>query len=522
MKKESGEHKRVSGILMPVSCLPGVYGIGDFGREAREFIDWLSRAGVRQWSLLPLNPTSYGNSPYQSPSAFAGNINYISPELLQLEGLLSQEELEKAAIPAGNDQVDYGKLFVSRPELLRKAYARFVKMGSDRKEAYLEFCREHGEWLDDYAAFMVIKEKMAYLPWQQWPEELAWRREPEYLVYLSDHREDMGFWKFTQYEFFSQWNRLKAYAGHKGIEIIGDLPFYVAHDSADVWSHKELFEIDRENGRVKMWAGVPADAFSDYDRSWGNPVYHWDSHEADNYHWFRQRIRVSGKMYDGLRIDHVIAVMRFFGIRDREKAGQWYQGPDTRKRKLSDAIDEEAKKSGMFIIAEDLGEVPEGLRERMHETGWAGMRVLQFAFTGKYGSRSNHLPFFHEKDMVVYTSTHDHPTLKSFLMEKTDDQLRYMRWWMGKKSRRELRWALIEEAYKSVANQVVIPLQDILGLGEEAKMVFHEDYERSWKWRLPDMAVLDDTLAERLKKMAVLTGRCPRTQKEFSDFLKEI
>ncbi len=519
MDKERREDKRVSGILMPVSALPGAYGIGDFGEGARAFMDWLCQAGVRQWSLLPLNPTSYGNSPYQSPSAFAGNMNYISPEVLRQDGLLSQKELEEAAVPAGNAQVDYGVLFTERPKLLRKAYARFVKSGGDQKEPFQRFCQENRGWLDDYGAFMMIKEEMAYLPWQQWPGELAWRKEPGYSAYLKEHGEKIGFWKFVQFVFFEQWGRLRSYARQRGIEIIGDLPFYLAHDSADVWSHRELFAVDGKSGQVKMWAGVPADAFTDYDRSWGNPVYQWDLHEADGYQWFRQRIRMSGKMYDGLRIDHVIAVMRFFGIRDGEKKGKWYKGPDVRQCRLSDAINEEAKRSGLFVIAEDLGEVPAGLRERMRELGWAGMRVLQFAFTEKYDARSNHLPFFHEKDMVVYTSTHDHPTLKCYLENKTDAQLHYMQWWTGKSTKQELRWALIEEAYKSAARQVIIPLQDILGLGEEARMVLHEDYERSWKWRLTDIRLLNEALADKLKRISVLTGRYPAEHKEFLEYL---
>lgn len=513
------EKKRVSGILTPLSCLPGPYGIGDLGKEARQFVDWMKRSGIRQWSLLPLNPTSYGNSPYQSPSAFAGNIYYISPELLEEDGLLSKEELEAAACREDDCRVDYGKLFAERPKLLFKAYERFIKKGGSEGQDYIRFCGEHQDWLEDYAAFMTIKEKMDHLPWQQWPEALAGRREPEFSAYLEQWKPNIDFWKFTQFVFFRQWDELRKYANKQEVEIIGDLPFYIAHDSADVWSHRELFAVDKKNGSVRMWAGVPADAFCDSDRNWGNPVYQWEAHEADGYQWFRRRIRISGRMYDGLRIDHVIAIRRFFGIRDGEKNGSWYDGPDMKEHKLSQAMQEEAKKAGMFIIAEDLGEVPPGLREHIREIGWSGMRVLQFAFTGKYGAKSDHLPFCHDRDMVIYTGTHDHPTLKTFLEKKTDKELRYLKWWTGKCGRSELRWALIEEAYKSVADQVIIPIQDILGLGDEARMVFSDDYERSWRWRLTDFAVLDDALARRLKRLAVLTGRCPASSDAFADYL---
>lgn len=510
---------RTSGVLMPLSCLPGSYGIGDLGREARQFIDWMREAGIRQWSLLPLNPTSFGNSPYQSPSAFAGNINYISPEILAEEKLLRPEELKAAASKAPSCQVDYGELFETRPKLLARAYERFVLQGGDKGQDYLQFCREHRGWLEDYAAFMAIKEKLRYLPWHQWPEDLACRREPEFSRCLDKWKKNVDFWKFTQFIFFRQWEQLRAYAGQYGIEIIGDMPFYVAHDSADVWSHRELFAVDPRSGRISMRAGVPADTFSDRDRSWGNPVYQWENHAKEGYGWFRQRIRISGKLYDGLRIDHVIAMQRFFGIRDGESSGAWYDGPDVGDYALSRAVQEEADRAGLFIIAEDLGQVPPGLRERLHEIGWPGMRVLQFAFMGRYGAKCDHLPFCFNRDMVIYTGTHDNTTLKTLLEARTDKELRYLQWWTGQKSRRELREALIREAYKSVADQVIIPIQDLLGLGDEARMCFPDNYEKSWRWRLADLSVLDKKLSLRLKRLAVLTGRYPEEDR-FCDYLE--
>lgn len=512
-KSEAGGQKRTSGVLMAISCLPGAYGIGDFGKEARRAADWMKRAGFTQWSLLPLNPTSHGDSPYQSPSAFAGNINYISPELLGEDGLLEPEEVREAVFEDAG-RVDYGALFRTRPRLLRRAFRRFAKQGGCGRADYLKFCRENADWLEDYAAFMAIKEKMDYRPWQEWPEALAHRREPEYSRYLGELGEDTAFWKFTQYLFFGQWTRLRNYVNGQGIELIGDMPFYVAHDSADVWSHRELFAADPATGKVTMWAGVPADCFSDRDRNWGNPVYVWENHEAEHYRWFRRRIEISGRMYDGLRIDHAIAARRYFGIRDGEKTGNWYDGPDLHENHFTQALSEEAGRAKMAVIAEDLGEVPPGLRERMHEIGWPGMRVLQFAFTGAYGPKSNHLPFFHEREMVVYTGTHDHPTLKTFLEKKTDKELRYLKWWTGEHTRDGLREALIREAYKSVADQVIIPVQDLLGYGDEARLVYTEEPERSWRWRLKSLAEFTEEAAFWAKKTAVLTGRYDGTKEE--------
>lgn len=518
-EKREKDEKRTAGILLPVSSLPGPYGIGDFGRSAEQFIDWLDESGVHSWSLLPLNATSHGDSPYQSPSAFAGNINYIAPEKLLSEGLLNQEDLEELECTA--EGVDYGKLFVERPKLLRKAFRRFADRGGLKDCTYLDFCRENVYWLEDYANYMAIKERMEYQPWWMWPEELAYRRNPEYMSYLEQIKEDVEFWKFTQFEFFSQWGRLKKYANDKGIRIIGDMPFYVAPDSADVWGRSELFAVNSESRRIEMWAGVPADAFCDNDRNWGNPMYRWENHKVEHYKWFRERISICGSMYDVLRIDHVIAMMRYFGIRDGETTGKWYDGPESTDRSFSDAVCQEAEKKQLSIIVEDLGEIPPGLRERIKENGWAGMRVLQFAFTGRYGAGSDHLPFCHEHNMVVYTGTHDHPTLKEFLEQKTEEELLYMMWWTGKNTREELRWALIEEAYKSPARQVIIPLQDILGLGEESRMVFAVEYERSWKWRVSGMDMLSSEIAGRLKRLAVLTGRSEvKDGQEFLHYLQ--
>lgn len=520
-KKElpEGQPERRAGVLLSISSLPGPGGIGGLGEPLRQFLDWMHRSGLRTLSLLPLGPTSFGNSPYQSPSAFAGNPYYISLQELYEEGLLSRDSLEAAEVQESGT-VDYGLLYETRPQILKKAFCAFAGKGGLSREDYRAFCSASRDWLDDFAAYMAIKEAMGGQPWQMWPPELAHRREPAFSQWREENEEALEFWKFTQFVFFSQWERARAYANEKGIEVIGDMPFYVAADSADVWSRPELFAVDPETGKTEMWAGVPADDFSGCDRNWGNPVYNWKNHRADGYQWFRRRVRLCGRMYDVLRIDHVIAMMRYFGIRDGETAGDWYDGPEAEDCSFSHAVCQEAEAAGLSIIAEDLGKVPEGLRERLEENGWPGMRVLQFAFTGKYEAKSNHLPFYHRQDMVVYTGTHDNPTLKTFLEEKSSRNLRYMHWWTHTRTREELHGALLKEAYKSPANRAIIPLQDFLGLGGEAQMVYSEDYERSWKWRLSSLDALDWQLSRRLKRLAVLTGRCAaKDEAEFAMYL---
>lgn len=520
MKTWKSDHpKRRMGILAAVFSLPGPFGIGDFGPEMLRFLDKISACGIRTLSLLPLNPTSLGNSPYQSPSACAGNIYFISPELLWRDGLLSWNDLEEARCP-NTGTIDYGRLFETRLALLKKAFWAFCEKGGVSGEDYWRFCEKHGGWLDDYTAFMAIKEAENHRPFWIWPEELRQRQEPAYSRWVKEHEQSCTFWKFTQFLFFSQWAKVKRYAAEKGIEIIGDAPFYVAADSADVWSRRELFMVNQATGRVEMWAGVPSDDFSSSDRNWGNPVYRWKNHKTDDYAWFRQRIRVCAEMYDGLRIDHVIAMMRYFGIKNGAPSGVWYDGPEMDDHGFSEAIRQEAEAGGLFIIAEDLGKIPDGLRERMCELGWPGMRVLQFAFTGKYHTKSSHLPFYYPSDMVVYTGTHDNPTLREFLAQKSSKELRYMRWWLRKSAQEDLHWPLIEEACKSPANWAIFPMQDLLGLGGEARMVYSDDYERSWLWRLFSLDALDSTLCRRLKHLAILTGRYGvADEQEFSQYL---
>lgn len=516
-------NERSAGVLMPISSFPGIYGIGDMGKESREFIDWMKRSGMRNWSILPINPTSYGNSPYQSVSAFAGNPYFISPDMLMEEGLLEEADICKEDYKTGS-RIDYGKVFRTRPVLLKKAYGHFLERGNDKHNPFQTFCGENAWWLDDYAAFMACKEHNGFIPWWEWEPSLAFRRGAAYSRFIDAHAKDIERWKFIQYEFFGQWKALREYTNSNGIEIIGDMPFYVAPDSADVWCRKELFEVDPKSGRTMIWAGVPEDDHRDEVRNWGNPVYNWNAHAAADYDWFRNRIRMAAELFDSIRIDHVIALRQYFGILDGEQQGRWYDGPDSGSHPLSDALDEEAKNAQVTIIAEDLGKVMPGLREMMQKKGWLGMRVLQYAFTEKYGADSNHLPFYHREDMAVYTGTHDNLTLKEYLDSKSDKELTYFKWWSGCRSdsREELAQAMIREAYKSPAAMVILPIQDILGLGEESRMVYLNDCDRSWLWRLDDMEMLKAQTAEEMKALAVLTGRFPCTGQDFLAYLNRL
>lgn len=510
------DNQRKAALLMHISSLPGKYGIGDMGTEARKVLDWMEQAGMRCWSVLPINPTSYGNSPYQAVSAFAGNYYFISPDELKKNRLLRDEDFFESDFRK-EESIDYGKLFLTRYPLLKKAYFRFLEHGGKDKNKYKKFCRENAVWLKDYAAFMVCKEKNKFLPWWKWSENLAFRKEPEFSTFLKNHEEEMDIWFFIQFEFFEQWNALKKDANSRGIDIIGDMPFYVAPDSADVWAHPALFAFDPKNSRQTKWAGVPADDYTGCDRNWGNPVYCWDFHKRNDFEWFRQRIRMAAELYDGLRIDHAIGIMQYYAIQDGELAGRWFDGPGV---PLADAISREAASSELYIIAEDLGKVPVGLREMLHDQHWYGMRLLQYAFTGKYGAKSSHLPCYHKTDMVVYTGTHDNCSLKEFLESLSAEESNYLKWWLKKDSKEELINAFIEEAYKSPANLVILPLQDILGLGEESRMSYPNDFEHSWLWRLSDFRLLEEKTAGRMKALAVLTGRFPFEEKEFDMYLR--
>jgi 4-alpha-glucanotransferase len=489
---------RGAGVLLPVSSLPSRYGIGTFGREAFRFIDFLKRAGQRYWQVLPVGPTGFGDSPYQSFSAFAGNPYLIDLDTLVREGLLTREEIGTCDWGGDPGSVDYAKIFQSRFRVLRFA---FRKSSSVDTEEYRAFCGENDYWLEDYALFMALKFRFENRSWQEWPEEIRFRRPEALERYGEELRADIDFWKFCQFKFFEQWSRVKEYANRSGIRIMGDIPIYAALDSADVWSHGDLFQLDEARRPIKV-AGVPPDAFSKDGQLWGNPLYDWDATERDGFDWWKKRMAHSAGIYDVIRIDHFIGMVRYFAIpygSATAAGGRWMQGPG---KKLTDAIDSAV--GGARVVAEDLGVVVPEVRELLRQTGYPGMKVLQFAFDSN--PQNEYLPHCYTRNTVVYGGTHDNDTLVSYAGTLKRKEARYAKAYLGVKRRKELPVAMIRAGYASVADTVIFQAQDLLLLPGSARMNFPSTIGGNWKWRLQSRQLTDD-LADRLNRMAEIYGR---------------
>lgn len=404
MKKEKQDRalKRGAGLLLPISSLPSPYGIGTFGADAYRFVDYLVEAGQKYWQVLPLGPTSYGDSPYQSFSAFAGNPYFIDLDYLVDEGLITKAQIKKFPWGDNKEYIDYATVYGSRFQVLRIAFENSAY--ADTKE-YAEFVKNNEYWLDDYSLYMAVKFYFENQEWAKWDDDIKARRPEAVEKYKEELKDDIEFWKFCQFKFFEQWNKLREYANEQGIEMIGDIPIYVAMDSADVWAHKELFELDEDFKQINV-AGVPPDAFSADGQLWANPLYDWDKMEKCNFEWWKQRMASNSKLYDYIRIDHFIGVVNYYSIEASckdAKEGVWRKGPGI---KLTNAIDSaigDAK-----IIAEDLGVVSPAVRELLAETGYPGMNIIEFAFGG--GPDNSHLPHNYKPNSLVYGGTHDNET----------------------------------------------------------------------------------------------------------------
>ncbi len=474
-KKNFGfEHK--SGILMAVSSLPSPYGIGSFGKAAFEFVDFLDKCGQTCWQVLPLNPTSYGDSPYQSPAAVAGNPYFIDLDILAENGLLQAHELLLMKRDVG--KVDYGWLFNTRYPLLRVAYSRFSP-----NEDYGRFCAEQADWIDDYALFMALKVYYGFRQWTLWePEHRDIRTAKEH---AAEFEKEAGFWRWIQYEFYRQWKAVKDYAHGKGISVIGDMPIYVAHDSMDVWRAPGQFLLDEEFAPTLV-AGCPPDAYSEVGQLWGNPIYDWEGMEKDGFGWWIDRVRHSFELYDLLRIDHFRGFASYYTIPAGEETamnGEWKDAPG---KALFDAIKKEFPDSK--IIAEDLGFITDDVRELLKYTDFPGMKVLQFAF---YTEDSEYLPRMFETDnCIVYTSSHDSDCTKSWYDELDEETEERFRSECKIKVRQTPTDAIIEMAMKSRANLAVVPMQDYLHLtNAEGRMNVPSVAEGNWSWRIsPDYA----------------------------------
>ena len=470
MNKNFGFSQK-AGILMPVSALPSKYGIGSFGKEAYKFIDFLSSSGQKCWQVLPLNPTSYGDSPYQSPATCAGNPYFIDLEALRSDGLLTKEELSEAVDTEA--RIDYGKLFNTRYTLLRKAYSRFT--GSPE---YRRFVKKNEGWLEDYALFMSLKVKNGFTSWISFCDEeknAKTARENK-----EKYEEECDFWRFVQFKFFSQWKSLKKYANKKGILIIGDMPIYVAHDSVDVWSATEQFLLDGELLPSAV-AGCPPDSFCEDGQLWGNPLYNWEHMAGDGFSWWKARIGAALEMYDILRIDHFRGFASYYSIPygdENAKRGQWIGAPG---KELFEAIRDTFPKAK--IIAEDLGFITDDVRELLAYTGFPGMKVLQFAFSS---DDSEYLPKnFTNENCVVYTGSHDSDCTKSRIKEMERDVSERFRRECPHKKGRSRTYDAISLIMNSIADLAIVPMQDYLELeNDEGRMNIPSVSDGNWQWRM--------------------------------------
>ncbi|MFT3955513.1 MAG: 4-alpha-glucanotransferase [Piscinibacter sp.] len=468
---------RASGILLHPTSLPGPHGSGDFGAAAYHFVDWLVAAGQKLWQILPLGGIGPGNSPYMSTSAFAGNVLLIDLEELQRRGWLLDDEVVP---PAGvaEQRLNFATVVPFRMDRLARAAARFATRAGDEERTDLQaFCERHADWLPDYALFMTLAEQHGWRDWSDWDAPLASRNPVALASAREIYSERVAFWTFCQWCFFRQWLALKAYANGRGVEIIGDAPIFIAYQSAEVWARRELFELDAQ-GKPTAVAGVPPDAFSDTGQRWGNPLYRWKAHAKEGYAWWVQRIRRTFELVDVVRIDHFRGFAGYWEIPASEPTaihGRWLPGPG---EALFKAI---GKALGPLpIIAEDLGVITPDVTALRRKFAFPGMRILHFAFEG--GSGNAYLPHNHDADSVVYTGTHDNDTTPGWWASLTDAQRARVRDYLGTAGS-EIHWDLIRAACASVADTVVHPMQDVLGLGGEHRMNLPGRGEGYWEWR---------------------------------------
>ena len=491
---------RASGILMGISSIPSKYGIGCFSKEAYDFVDQLEKAGQQYWQILPLGPTGYGDSPYQSVSTFAGNPYFIDLEELIKKELLTKEECEACDWGGSESYVDYEKMYLSRYKLLRKAYEKAdLKTNPD----YAEFLKEEKDWLQDYCLFMAIKNEQKGICWIDWPEELKDRHSKAVKEAEKELAEEIEFYRFQQYCFTTQWRKLKAYANKKGISIIGDVPIYVALDSSDAWANPEMLQFD-EDYDPKAVAGCPPDAFSATGQLWGNPLYDWKALKKDGYGWWVQRMTHCMELYDVVRIDHFRGFDEYYAIPYGDKTaerGKWEKGPGM---DLFHTLDKKIK--DLRVIAEDLGFLTESVLEMLKESGYPGMKVLEFAFDSR--EPSNYLPHNYPHNCVVYTGTHDNNTVRGWLDDMCEEDNALAEDYMNNADtpKDERPWEFIRLALGSVADLAVIPLQDYLCLGTEARINLPSTLGNNWKWRLVPGQVTDEML-EKMCHLNKLFGR---------------
>ena len=483
---------------MPIFSLPSEYGIGTLGKAAFDFVDFLKAGGQSIWQILPVCPTSYGDSPYQSFSSYAGNPYFIDLDLLEQDGLLDRGEYENADFGTDKNKVDYGKLYKNRYAVLKRAFSRFI---ADPPEYYSGFCTENAAWLEDYALFMALKDKNDGEPWYEW-EPGAMRRSPEAVAeYRVKLREEIEFHRVLQFLFMKQWNALKWYANKNGVRIMGDMPIYVAYDSADVWANPEQFELDKVMAPKEV-AGCPPDAFSKDGQLWGNPLYDWEEMKKDGYEFWTERVRRSLKLYDILRIDHFRGFESYYSVPFGEKTarfGRWRSGPgielfNTLRQRLGE----------LPIVAEDLGYLTDDVRKLLRDCGFPGMKVLEFAFDSR--EDSDYLPHNYDKNCVVYTGTHDNDTVAGWEKSAPAQDIIQAKKYIRCHEDESFCRAMIKTAMASVADTVIIPIQDYIGAGSDARINIPSTASGNWQWRI-DGTHLNYKLAEEIYEITKLYRR---------------
>ena len=495
--------KRAAGILMPISSLPGKYGIGCFSKKAYDFADFLEKAGQAYWQILPVHPTGYGDSPYQSFSTFAGNPYFIDLEALVKEGVLTKEECDSMNFGADETEIDYGAQYRNRFILLRRAYER---SGISENEEYRSFVSENEWWLEDYALFMALKNFFGGKCWYEWPEDIRMR-----YGYAMDHYRrklyfEIEFHMYLQYQFFRQYRNWKRYVNEKGISVIGDIPIYVAMDSADVWANPELFQLDKNNMPLAV-AGCPPDGFSASGQLWGNPLYRWEYHRETGYCWWIRRLQYVYSLYDVTRIDHFRGFDAYYSIPFGETSaanGHWEKGSGIELFRAA-----EQHLGWHAVIAEDLGYVTDSVRQMVKDSGFMGMKVLEFAFDSRdTGSANDYLPHNYSENCVVYTGTHDNETLQGWFRSISAEERKRARAYLSDRHTPQemLHSSFVSLAMRSVARLCIIPLQDHLGLDNSSRINIPSTIGNNWRWRLKK-ELLTEELQKDILDMTIRYGR---------------
>lgn len=489
---------RSSGILMHITSLPNEMGIGTFGKESYDFVDFLKESGQTYWQILPIGPTGYGDSPYQSLSTFAGNFLLIDLEVLVAKKILTKADVMNIDYGSDPEKVDYVKVNKEKLKILRIAY-------KNSKEAYKReveaFCEEHKSWLPDYTLFMALKKSNDQKSWQEWPKKVKIRDKETLAELRLKNKEEIKFWEYVQYLFFKQWHELKVYANKNGVEIIGDIPIYVAEDSSDVWANPELYHLDKHNKPVTV-AGCPPDAFSATGQLWGNPIYNWELMEEKGFKWWIDRIRASYELFDVVRIDHFRGFEAYWSIPAGSKTaenGKWIHGPAL---KLFDAIKEEL--GDLKIIAEDLGFLTQGVIDFKNATGYPGMKVLEFAFDAR--EDSDYLPHNYEENCFVYTGTHDNDTVMGWFDNTDKLDVEHAIDYLKLTKEEGYNWGFIRGAWSSVGTVSIAQMQDFLGLDESSRMNIPSTIGNNWIWRMKPNQ-LTNKLTNKLYDVTKLYGR---------------